>query len=225
MELVASEIAKLPGVATREYGSGELLRPAERLKQLQICIRKGAIALHVAVGRAPHAILEVCGPGWLLSPPLWEPTPTPEPRHAAAVLPTTTLELSAEVFSRHLAAHPPLASAVASLDAHQYALALDHLAMLTVRDPFRRVSEALLLLLERLGSGPDPTASGRLEVSQQLIAAFANLSRQTTNKQLRRLARAGLVGLERGAVHVRDPVVLRDVAAGRPPHASGSSTA
>ena len=81
------------------------------------------------------------------------------------------------------------------------------------------------MLLERLGSGPDPAASGRLKVSQQLIAAFANLSRQTTNKQLRRLARAGLVGLERGVVNVRDPVVLRDVAAGRPPHASGTSTA
>ncbi|OLC72962.1 MAG: hypothetical protein AUH78_14890 [Gemmatimonadetes bacterium 13_1_40CM_4_69_8] len=224
MELVASEIAKLPGVATREYGSGELLRP-ERLKQLHIYIRTGAIGLHAALGRPPHAILEVCGPGWLLSPPLWEPTPTPEPLHAAALLPTTTLELPADVFSRHLAAHAPLASAVASLDAHQYASALDHLAMLTVRDPLRRVPEALLLLLERLGSGPDPAASGRLEVSQQLIAAFANLSRQTTNKQLRRLARAGLVGLERGAVHVRDPVVLRDVAAGRAPHASGSSTA
>jgi len=224
LELVASELATLPGVATREYRSGESLRP-ERLKQLHIYIRTGAIALHVALERPPHAILEVCGPGWLLSPPLWEPTPTPEPRHAVALLPTTTLELPADVFSRYLAADAPLASAVASRDAHQYALALDHLAMLTVRDPLRRVPEALLFLLERLGSVPDPAASGRLKVSQQLIAAFANLSRQTTNKQLRRLARAGLVGLERGVVNVRDPVVLRDVAAGRPPHASGTSTA
>jgi CRP-like cAMP-binding protein len=92
---------------------------------------------------------------------------------------------------------------------------LDHLAMLALRDPLRRVPETLLLLLERLG--PSGMASrARLDVSQQLIAAFANLSRQTTNKELRRLARAGVVGLERGVVHVRDAAALRNVASGKP---------
>jgi len=54
-------------------------------------------------------------------------------------------------------------------------------------------------------------------VSQDLIAAFANLSRQTTNRQLRRLARAGLAGLERRVVDVHDLAALRGVAAGRQP--------
>ena len=202
MESVASHIARLPGVETREYRSGELLRPAEHLQQLQICIRKGGIGLHVAVGRATDAILEVFGPGWLLSPPVWQSKPTPETRHAAALLPTTTLELAA---------------AVASWNAHQYALALDHLAMLALRDPSRRVPETLLLLLERLDGATGSPAGARLDVSQQSIAAFANLSRQTTNKQLRRLARGGFVGLERGVVYVREPGRLRELAAGRVP--------
>ena len=217
MESVASHIARLPGVETREYRPGELLHPAERLRQLHICIRKGAVGLHVAVGRATDAILEVFGPGWLLSPPLWESKPTPETRHAAALLPTTTLEVGADAFGRQLAADPSLAVAVASWHAHQYALVLDHLAMVALRDPSRRVPETLLLLLERLDGALGSAANARLDVSQQLIAAFANLSRQTTNKQLRRLARAGFVGLERGVVYVREPGRLRELAAGRVP--------
>jgi len=216
LELVASHIAKLPGVETRDYRPGELLHSAEHLRQRHICVRKGAVGLHVAVGRATDAILEVFGPGWLLSPPLWESKPT-ETRHAAALLPTSTLELGADAFGRHLAADPSLAAAVASWNAHQYALAIDHLAMLALRDPSRRVPETLLLLLQRLDGASGSPASARLDVSQQLIAAFANLSRQTTNKQLRRLARAGFVGLERGVVYVREPGGLRELAAGRVP--------
>ena len=216
MELPASQIAKLPGVETRDYRPGELLHSAEHLRQRHICVRKGAVGLHVAVGRATDAILEVFGPGWLLSPPLWESKPT-ETRHAAALLPTSTLELGADAFGRHLAADPSLAAAVASWNAHQYALAIDHLAMLALRDPSRRVPETLLLLLERLDGATGSSANARLDVSQQLIAAFANLSRQTTNKQLRRLARAGFVGLERGVVYVREPARLRELAAGQVP--------
>ena len=216
MELPASQIAKLPGVETRDYRPGELLHSAEHLRQRHICVRKGAVGLHVAVGRATDAILEVFGPGWLLSPPLWESKPT-ETRHAAALLPTSTLELGADAFGRYLAADPSLAAAVASWNAHQYALAIDHLAMLALRDPSRRVPETLLLLLERLDGAIGSSANARLDVSQQLIAAFANLSRQTTNKQLRRLARAGFVGLERGVVYVREPARLRELAAGQVP--------
>src|SRR5205085_7340232 len=84
-----------------------------------------------------------------------------------------------------------------------------------LRDPLRRVANTLLLLADRIAAAGDSPASARLQVSQDLIAAFANLSRQTTNRQLRRLARAGLAGLERRSVDVRDLAALRGVAAGR----------
>src|SRR5207302_1918871 len=134
LEFVASEIANLPGVETHAYRAGEVLLPTERLKRLHICVQDGALGLRLAVGRANHAILDVFGPGSLLTPQLWQ------------------------------------------------------------------------------GDSP---ASARLQVSQDLIAAFANLSRQTTNRQLRRLARAGLAGLERRVVDVHDLAALRGVAAGR----------
>ena len=218
MEFVASEIANLPGVETHAYRAGEVLLPTERLKRLHICVRDGALGVRLAVGRANHAILDVFGPGALLTPQVWRTQLSTETRHAAALLPTTTLELPAEAFDRHLTAHLPLALAVVAWDAHQYAALLDRLAMLSLRDPLRRVANTLLLLAERICAAGDSPVSARLEVSQDLIAAFANLSRQTTNRQLRRLARAGLAGLERRVVDVRDLAALRGVAAGhRPP--------
>ena len=217
MDLVASEIVKLPGVATREYGPGERLGgdTTERLKGLHLYIRDGAIAIRVAAGRSTSALVEVFGPGRLLPPQLWETKPGLESRYATALVATTTLELPADVFERQVAAHPPFA--LAAWNACQPAACLDRLAMLALRDPLRRVAHTLLLLLERLSGAPGSAPGTRLEVGQELIAGFASLSRQTTNRQLRRLARAGVAGLQRRVVDVQDLGALRGVAAGRRP--------
>ena len=218
MEPVASEIVKLPGVEAHQYAPGEpLAGGAERLKRVHIYVRDGAIGLRVVTGRSRSALVEVFGPGRLLSPQLWETTPGSESRHAAALLRTTTLELPADVLEHELAAHPPLALALADLDACQQAGSLDRLGMLALRDPLRRVAHTVLLLLDRLSGAPATAPAARLEVGQELIAAFASLSRQTTNRQLRRLARAGVARLQRRVVDVRDLAALRSVAAGRRP--------
>jgi len=214
LELVASAIVNLPEVETCQYGPGERLG-GERLKRLHVYIRDGAIGLRLATGRSTSALLEVFGPGRLLSPQLWQTPPGSESRHATALLRTTTLELPADVLEHELAAHPSLALAVVSLDAGQQAGSLDRLAMLALRDPLRRVAHTVLLLLERFSGAPDSASSARLEVGQELIAAFASLSRQTTNRQLRRLARAGVAAVKRRAVDVRDLGALRGVAGGR----------
>ncbi len=219
MELVASEIVKLPQVETRQYRPGERLGgdATERLKRLHVYIRDGAIGLRVAAGRSTSALLDVFGPGRLRPPWVWETQSDLEMdrRYASALAPTTTLELPADVFERRVAAHPPLALSLASLNAYGCAMSLDRLAMLGLRDPLRRVAQTLLLLLERLSAAPGAPPGARLEVGQEVIAAFASLSRQTTNRQLRRLARSGMTALNRRAVDVRDLAALRTVAAGR----------
>ena len=216
LEPVASEIAKLAGVETRQYAPGERLAPGTgQPKGLHVYIRDGAIALRLTTGRSTSALLEIFGPGRLLSPQLWQTPPGSENRHATALLSTTTFELPADVLEHELAAHPPLALAVVSQGACQQAGSLDRLAMLALRDPLRRVAHTVLLLLERFSGAPDSASSTRLEVGQELIAAFASLSRQTTNRQLRRLARAGVAAVKRRAVDVRDLGALRGVAGGR----------
>jgi len=221
LDLVASEILKLSQVETRQYAPGERLRgdTTERLKRLHVYLRDGAIGLWVALAGSMSALLEVFGPGRLLPPLLWETSPRleleMESRYAAALVPTTTLEVPAAAFERQVAAHPPLALALASWNAYGCATALDRLAMLALRDPLRRVAHTLLLLLERLSAAPGSAPGARLAVGQDLIAAFASLSRQTTNRQLRWLARAGVTTSQRGGVDVRDVAGLRGVAAGR----------
>ncbi len=219
MELVASDIVKLPQVETRHYQTGERLGgdTTERQKRLHVYIRDGAIGLRVTAGRSTSALLDVFGPGRLLPPWLWEATSGWQSRYATALAATTTLELPADVFEREVAAHPSLAASLASVHAWGYAMSLDRLAMLALRDPLRRVAQTLLLLLERLPSAPGSPPGARLEVGQDLIAAFAGLSRQTTNRQLRRLAQAGMTTSQRRVVDVRDLEALRGVAAGRRP--------
>ena len=219
MDLVASEIVKLSQVETRQYVPGERLGgdTTERLKRLHVYIRDGAIGIWVAFAGSTSALLEVFGPSRLLPPLLWDARPglETESRYAAALVPTTTLEVPAAAFERQVAAHPPLALSLASWNAYGCATALDRFAMLALRDPLRRVAHTLLLLLERLSAAPDSAPGARLAVGQDLIAAFANLSRQTTNRQLGRLARAGMTTSQRGGVDVRDIAAVRGVAAGR----------
>src|SRR2546430_8875814 len=217
LELVASEIAGLPGAEPHAYRVGEVLLPTERVKHMHIGVRDGALGLRLAAGRAGHAILDVFGPGSMLTPQLWPAESSSETRHAAALLPTTTLELPADAFDRHLSANLPFAVAVVAWDACRYAALLDRLAMLSLRDPLRRVANSLLLLADRIAATRDSPASARLQVSQDLIAAFANLSRQTTNRQLRRLARPGLAGPGRGAGGVGELAAPRGGPGGRQP--------
>jgi len=70
-------------------------------------------------------------------------------------------------------------------------------------------------LLDRLSDAPGSAPGARLAVGQELIAEFASLSRQTTNRQLRRLARSGMTTSKRRAVDVRDLAALRGVAMGQ----------
>ena len=113
MDLLGSEIFKLPGVAIRDYGPGERLGgdTTERLKKLYVYVRDGAMGLRVAAGRSLSALVDVFGPGQLLPPQLWETKPGLESRYATALVATTTLELPAAVFEGRVAAHPPLALA------------------------------------------------------------------------------------------------------------------
>jgi len=127
LDLVASEILKLSQVETRQYAPGERLRgdTTERLKRLHVYIRDGAIGLWVALAGSTSALIEVFGPGRLLPPPLWDSSPglETESRYAAALVPTTTLEVPAAAFERQVAAHPPLARALTSWNAYGCATA------------------------------------------------------------------------------------------------------
>lgn len=213
MDPLSSEVAGFAGIETHTYAAGDRLRPLDRLKHLHVWIVRGGLALQVETTPGARAIIDVFGPASSLDPRHWEAGPGPR-WDVVALVATETLELPIELFRQQLSERPSLALALASKRAHQHARSLDRIAVLRLRDPLRRVAGVLLELVERLGT---PTASARgsqLDLTQHLIAAFADLSRQTTNRQLRRLAQARFVELERGSVSVSDITALAGVAAG-----------
>src|SRR2546430_16037152 len=91
LEPVASEIAGLAGVETHTYRAGEVLLPTERLKRTHICVRDGALGLRLVAGRARQAILDVFGPGSMLTPQGWPAGSSTATRHPAALPPPTPL--------------------------------------------------------------------------------------------------------------------------------------
>src|SRR5256884_4327409 len=105
-------------------------------------------------------MLDVFGPGSLVTPQVWHTDSSTETRHAVALLPTTTLELSADAFERHLTASLPLALAVVAWDGGRHAALLDRLAMLSLRDPLRRGGDNPPLPAEQIfRPGESPAAA------------------------------------------------------------------
>src|SRR5256885_15325200 len=108
LEPVASEIAGLPGVETHTYRVGEVLLPTERVKRMHICVRDGALGLRLAAGRARQAILDVFGPGSMLTPQGWPAQASPAARAAAALRPPPPPQPPARGLDPHVRAHLPL---------------------------------------------------------------------------------------------------------------------
>src|ERR1041385_4344184 len=133
LELVAREIAGLPGVETHAYRAGEVLLPTERLKQLDVYVRDGAIGLRLAVGRANHAMLDVFGPGSLVTPQVWESESSTETRHAIALpAPGASRDPPADAVEGLLTATLPSARGGGAGPPRRYAALVDRLAMLSL---------------------------------------------------------------------------------------------
>jgi CRP/FNR family transcriptional regulator, cyclic AMP receptor protein len=88
---------------------------------------------------------------------------------------------------------------------------------LTLLNLRTRLAKTLIQLIaddERPGSAP------KVLITQREISQIVGISRESTNKHLRSLAKQGLIRLERGAIVVLNPDKLAEVAA----QASASST-
>ncbi|HEY0971680.1 MAG TPA: Crp/Fnr family transcriptional regulator [Gemmatimonadales bacterium] len=129
--------------------------------------------------------------------------------------PTTVLQLPLATFRSACDTERWLAAQVLESQARRQQTLLERIAVLRDRSPARRVAYTLLYLADVAGQ-PCPLGGGtRLMLSQHVIAAAADLARQTTNRELRRLHRARVVHVDRGMVCLVDRAMLADVGAGR----------
>lgn len=70
-----------------------------------------------------------------------------------------------------------------------------------------RIAKVLLRLAESEQPGADPT-DVPLRVTQQQLSSLVGGSRESVNRQLQRLARAGLIALGKGVISIRNPADL-----------------
>lgn len=126
-----------------------------------------------------------------------------------AVEQTLLVHIPAEHLREVLDAHPLLWRDVALL-----ALARQHDSIITLqRRGFRRLeqnlAQALLKLLETHRAATPVGSSITVRVSQADLAAMVSVSRQTINKELRRLTDRGLLRVAYGELEIHDLAALR----------------
>ncbi len=126
----------------------------------------------------------------------------PRPHDAVAVRPTRLLHVPLAAFERVAEAHPILYRDLGVLVCGRQRAALTFMAQ-SIAQPVS-VRLARVLGTAARAAGPDA-----LRMRQEDLAAMIGVSRQTINKELKRLERAGVIELSYGKIAVREPQALR----------------
>ena len=147
--------------------------------------------------------LELLGPDWALT----------------TLVPSVIIRVATRTLGERLLVDPSLAMTITTARARQFAAALERQHTLRERTPARRTAGTLLYLAGQMAI-PWQGTGLRIPMSQRLIASVAALTRQTLNRELRVLERAGLVHLERSAVCLISPAALERRYQERPAAAS-----
>ncbi|MDO9433392.1 MAG: Crp/Fnr family transcriptional regulator [Phenylobacterium sp.] len=140
----------------------------------------------------------------------------PRPHDAVAVRPTRLLHVPLGAFEQIAMAHPILYRDLGVLVCARQRAALTFMAQAIAQPVSVRL--ARILGAAARAAGPDA-----LRMRQEDLAAMIGVSRQTINKELKRLERAGMVELSYGKIEVREPQALRAI--GQRDTAEGASLA
>ncbi|MEK6768498.1 MAG: Crp/Fnr family transcriptional regulator [Gemmatimonadota bacterium] len=209
-------LAAVPGVVSRHLPALGTV-DADTLRSRVVVVKSGCVGVRIEDLSGDRFGLEVGGRDCVLG--LWPAAGGSfEMRlvHVYALVPSVILEASLGVLLRGLAADPALTRAAVEATGRQYACLLRRASILRIRRPLQRLAAALDHLMEHAAEHCAIGNRHFLPLTQDTIAEVANLSRQTTNRELRRFAAMRVVHLERAAVCVLDPERLRAVAHGDP---------
>lgn len=208
------EVMKLPGATRRSLAPGQALATSEQRQAYHVVVERGAVVVRIANRVATWSFVEILGGGSCVSFGHNEWGAQGERWTVTALLPTAVLLAPSDEFFRALSSNAALASAAAIAKAQQHAALLRHLATLRIRQPLRRVAGTLLYLADVLGETCPLGAGLQLPLSQEIIASVAHLSRQTVNRELRRLHNSRKVYSARGMVCCLTADGLRAIALG-----------
>jgi CRP-like cAMP-binding protein len=216
-----SELARLPHAALRRLAPRRAL-PVDGEPGTSIYLLGGALGLELIDAEQHRVIVEVFGRADCVTDVahgLGRATVVGLPVRAAlvALAPATILQLPTRVLLDQMRLSSALATSLSEWRVRQYASWLERMAVLRLRLPVRRVAGTLLYLLDKLEQNAEAGVERSLHLTQHVIAAVADLSRQTSNRELQRLQHAGIVAVSRGLVRVVDENRLRAVYRGELP--------
>jgi CRP-like cAMP-binding protein len=80
----------------------------------------------------------------------------------------------------------------------------EHVEDLAFLDLEARIAKVLVRLAEENGEGRSPTAPIQIKIWQHALGELVGSSRESVNKHLQELKRAGIIALEKGSITIRD---------------------
>lgn len=187
-----------------EARRGELLR--RPYDDALILVVNGAGIARTADLDRSFVVTGLLGPGevWGISDTLGHPNLITE---VEALTETDVLALSGPVLRRAIAQHPSLATACLRLAAAHLAVTNEESAIFANTSTTERVIERLLQLTERFGA-PDRRDPGRVRIplplTQQDLASWARVSRESLVRTLQALRREGVVDTQRREITILD---------------------
>lgn len=212
---LCAEVLKLRGLVRRSFRAHQLVATSETPQAVHIVVEQGCLAVQTRRRDASTAVMEVLGSGSCASLGFDERGAGEEHQTIVALVPTTVLATPVEPYFRALRSSVSLAAAAADAKAWQHAFLLRYVGVARLRRPDRRLAGTLLYLMDLLGEGCPLAAGTRLALTQAVIASVAHLSRQTVNRELRRLHEGRYIYSARGMMCCLSPQGLRAIAGGQ----------
>jgi CRP-like cAMP-binding protein len=192
----------------RSFAPGTGIQHAGEEGGIVAGIAHGSAALTTSLSTPDSPVLHVMHPGdWFGYMPLF--LPGARPNSLVARSDVTIAVLSQPELEAFLAPHPHWWRHIGTLAAVHANLATAIAADMMIRDSNRRCAAALLHVANcRRGEPPSAPVLGA-PLSQEELAAIANLSRTSVSSILRELEADGLIELGYRTVTLRDPARLR----------------
>jgi len=203
----------LPHSVSRTLQRSERVACQGRGGDRVMVIADGGAALRLAGPQPRRGVLEVLGPGRMVSAlsPTFPQGPTTH-CELEALEPTRVISIGREAFRGELRRDPDFAIAMADALHHQHAALVTRLSAMQLLGPEERTAATVAGLAREFVHRCPLSTGFTMPVSQQLVADLTGLSRQTVNRALTRLRLARLVFSSRGFICALDLAGLDAVA-------------
>lgn len=212
--LIQSLVARFPGPLRRSARRGQVVMAPG--PEATLIVVDGALALEVTHRDTESLIVDILSP---TSGPLncRELDQGRQPSVLRALLPTSYLRVPTTQFEQAVVSDRELAVLLSRHFCGRVSELRGRIALLDEPDVRRRVVEALRYLEGKLGQRCGLADGTILPVPQTVLAGVAGIARQTVNRVLRDLQRAGMVRIERSMVCLLDMEGIVRLSRGLPP--------